>query len=90
MTSRSEPYKIVDRPDPMTFPLVEEITHPPYSDYDKPTNDKPHQVYCEACQYRTIVTGLAGPRCGTCKRYLITIVQRNELAQPVNVSTSGT
>ncbi len=43
----------------------------PFSDSKKEWNIKEHAVYCKYCKY-TIMTKLAGPRCGNCKAYLIT------------------
>jgi len=74
-TYHSEPYKESKRVDLEGYPLLEELTESPYSDSSMPCNDKEHQVYCQHCKYRTLVQGLSGPKCGTCKNYLITITK---------------
>lgn len=63
----------------MTFPFigfVESNEDKPYSDSKQFSNDKPHEVYCEHCEYSTEVHEIMGPKCGRCHRYLITVVQR--------------
>lgn len=67
--SRSEPYKETTRKNPEDFPEIEFVESnegKPFSDSPMECNDKPHVVYCEDCEYKTTVQGLAGPRCGHC------------------------
>ena len=85
MTSRSEGY-----------PLLTELTEPPYSLHSHEKwgsfNMRQTEVYCEHCKYRTI-TAIPAPHCGTCKLPLYVVVRHqseHELAGRNNVPTQGT
>lgn len=54
------------------------------------SNDKPHEVYCENCKYRTEIQGIMGAKCGQCAKYLITLIRKNELVKSANIPTQGT
>lgn len=58
------------------YPFLKDLQEPPYSDNPSmPVNDKPHEVYCQICQYRIIIEGLAEAKCGNCRNYLISVVK---------------
>ncbi len=50
-----------------------EISPPPYTDSESGTNIKPRLVQCVVCRYSTI-SSLAGPRCGVCSDYMMTVI----------------
>jgi hypothetical protein len=87
----SEPYRESMSKDPTTFPLMEfNDENKPYSgNTQKESNDKPHQVYCENCEYRTVIQGIAGARCGHCQRFLVSVTKRqlDELVKRTSIST---
>lgn len=61
-----------------------------YTDYDGPEhNMKPRLVRCIPCKFE-VVTNLPQPKCGRCKRPMITVIERHGLADRDNLSTSGT
>ena len=47
--------------------------------YDRPTNLKPRKVRCMKCGFTT-VTDLPGPKCSQCKRYMVTLLSDEQLA----------
>ncbi len=71
---------------PEQYPFLSEDSIQPYTEHNTPNNIKPRAVYCEGCGYQ-IITDLAAPKCGICKRNLYTIIRKHELAPGVNEST---
>jgi hypothetical protein len=70
-----------------------QITDPnfikPYSEGPKESNCKNRVIKCIPCGY-TIISDLMGPICGNCKRKMITVIIKDELAERNSESTRGT
>lgn len=58
----------------------------PYTDGPKESNMKHRVIKCIPCGY-TIISNLIAPKCGNCKRAMITVIYKNELAKRTNSTT---
>lgn len=62
-----------------TFPSKPDSISDPYTNNEGEHCMKPRLVYCKNCKY-TVVTDMPGAKCGECKKFLITMLSRHELA----------